>query len=64
MSPCIAAACTPWRPSFRDEPVRSALRPHEDERRVRAAEVLDERLDLRVRRHRHEAVLDLGRLVA
>ena len=32
---------------LRDEPVRSALRPHEDERRVGAAEVLDERLDLR-----------------
>ena len=47
-----------------DEPVGAALRPHEDERRVRVSDVVDERVELRVRRDRDEVVLDLPGLPA
>src|SRR5205085_2624645 len=47
-----------------DEPVGPSLRADEDERRVVALDVLDQRLDLRVGRDRDELVLDLRRLRA
>src|SRR5262249_28570129 len=47
-----------------DEALGSALRPDEDQRRLEAADVLDEHLDLRVVGDRNELVLDLGGLCA
>ena len=45
-----------------DEPVGAALGAYEHEGRSRRADVLDQRLNLRVRGDRDEAVLDLARL--